>query len=143
MFVSILNESFASVQQNLTLQSNDHEILDFMIYKLRVLIGKENSNKQLLSNQDPKYEDDKQEAEISKQNMYDGLGFGWNYALDSGADRIGMFLNKLTVLHTGNTPFPIGKFRNEGGQGQDYAGQGHGYQEPKKYGHHLDVVHFN
>ena len=142
MFVSILNESFSSVQQNLVLQSNDHEILDFMIYKLRVLIGKESSNKYMLTNH---ASERKQEEEMTKHNMQIShmYGFGGNYALDSGADRISKFLNKLTLMHMGKTPFPFEQFKIKWDDNHQGRGQGQGHSVfPQKYGHHLNVVDF-
>ena len=105
MFVSILNESFAAVQENLSLQSNDYEIVDFMIYKFKVLIGKESPN--IKESLRPEVK----EAEPEIKYNFEDVGSYGCYALDSGPDRISRFLNKLTSLHTGEDPFPFEQFK--------------------------------
>ena len=40
MFLSILNETFAAVRHDLALQSNEYEIVDFMLKNLRNWVGK-------------------------------------------------------------------------------------------------------
>ena len=39
MFLSIINESFASVRDDLTKQSNDYEMVDFIVRRLKTLTG--------------------------------------------------------------------------------------------------------
>ena len=112
MFVSIPNESFAAVQENLSLQSNDYEIVDFIIYKFKFLIGKESpTNKGSLGPEvnETEAEIGKDDTEI-KYNFEDGGLYGSD-ALNSGPETISRFLNKLTSLHTGDARFPFEQFQ--------------------------------
>lgn len=58
IFISILNEAFAAVRNDVAKQSNDYEIIDFMISQLKVWAG--------MKNQDSKKEDpDSEEGRLT------------------------------------------------------------------------------
>ena len=67
MFLSILNETFAAVRHDLSQQSNDYEIVDFMLKNLRNWVGK--NPFQFLKGQQDKYS----KGEQAQTHMVDGI----------------------------------------------------------------------
>ena len=67
MFVSILNETFGAVRADINKQSNDYEIVDFMLKNLRNWVGKKPF--QFLKGQQDKYS----KGEQALTHMVDGI----------------------------------------------------------------------
>ena len=115
MFVSILNESFATVQDDLALQSNDYEIVDFMIHKIKVFFGREKPNRLSVysepdGGEDSDLDDDRRMTRVTfREANYSSE----SQVLDTGAERISRFLNKLTMMHASSAPFPFEQFKAE------------------------------
>ncbi len=113
MFISILNESFSAVQSDRSLQNNDYEIVDYMMNKLKAFFGKETPNRDHtgLAQQFKVPENEHREAAELVGVSSGAREPPGNPALESGAETISRFLNKLTMMHTGETPVPMEKFR--------------------------------
>ena len=109
MFISILNESFAVVKDDVAKQNNDYEIIDFMIYRFKGLLGIAGSPPDSLN---------AKESDIAALRMAEGEG-GTTDVLAMGEpdqlpERIDEFLERVTDLYFPGDPMSF-KSKTKGG----------------------------